>query len=163
MRTASKPRSPEHYTWLVFSPYSAREAVCKTHDTWYHQALKTLHVVMLTAWLCAGLVQATICCELMSAVVLLCPEDTVSLWSFPIFGSYILSDPSSMMVPQPRRRVCDTDTNGNAQAICHWALHVFSALQRTRRFFTNHHPLYKETSLTKSERCTNLWVWDTQI
>lgn len=41
------------------------------------------------------------CCELMGAVVLPQPGDTISLQSSLTFGSCKLSGPSSMMVPEP--------------------------------------------------------------
>lgn len=41
------------------------------------------------------------CCEFMSAMVLLCSEDTVLVWSSPIPGYYNLSASSSVMVPDP--------------------------------------------------------------
>lgn len=41
-----------------------------------------------------------------------------------------------------------------------WALyrHLSSELWPVVNFYINHHPLHREVSLMKTERCTNLWI-----
>lgn len=87
-------------------------------------------------------------------VILSCSEDAVAVWSSTASGS------DSFLPSVPWWSLCLVRGMWCTCPMCGWALHrhLLSALGPVMTFSINCCTLHKETSLMRSESCTNLWV-----
>lgn len=90
------------------------------------------------------------CCEVLSAVALLCPDDSIFPWSSLISGSYCLQQwPLSL-------RGGDVSQMSHCGRAHH--RHLVSAGRPVFEYCLNYHPLHKETSLMKYLNCIKIQI-----